>query len=68
MKKLSFAVLALLAPLAGYAGNYTFDAGTSLNSLQHNTAYTWALGSTSGNDKITSFVTSITPPCVFEGV
>lgn len=47
MKKLLIAAAVLVAPLAGYAGNYSFTDNTDFNSLSHDTAYTWGLsGST----------------------
>jgi hypothetical protein len=48
MKKLIFSTLVALAPLAGYAGNYSFTT-TGLNNLAHDTAYTWSLTDTTTN-------------------
>jgi hypothetical protein len=43
VKKFLLTALAIVAPLAGYAGNYTFTDTTDFNSLAHGTSYTWGL-------------------------
>jgi hypothetical protein len=48
MKKLIIFTLAAFAPLASYAGNYSFTT-TGLNNLAHDTAYTWSLTDTTTN-------------------
>jgi hypothetical protein len=54
MKKLLLTALAIVAPLAGYAGNYTFTDNTDFNSLAHGTAYTWGLSGTTYNSLLSS--------------
>jgi len=47
MKRLLVAVLTALAPLAGYAGTYTFSStDTNLTQLAHGTSTTWGLSGT----------------------
>lgn len=50
MKRLLLTAIAVLAPLAGYATDYSFST-TSYNSLAHGTAYTWGLAGTTTTSK-----------------